>query len=171
MENVYHAGDGTAIAYEAHGEGDRYALLIHGWMTSGLVYKRLTPALVEAGFHVIVPDLRGAGASQESKSDYSLATYAADMVSLLEHLEIERCVVVGHSMGGQVAQLLALEAPERVEAQALLCTVPASGLPLPDDALGLFRSASGTLKRSPPSSPSRPLTWMSVTRRSLLRAP
>ena len=142
MKETYTADDGTQLSYHLIGEGSKHVLLVHGWMTSGLVYDGLAARLAESGYHVIVPDLRGAGASEESKSDYTLATYASDMKALLDHLGVEQCAVIGHSMGGQIAQLLALEAPAQVAKQALLCTVPAGGLPLPDDALGLFRSAS-----------------------------
>ncbi|MGB0591765.1 MAG: alpha/beta fold hydrolase [Myxococcota bacterium] len=143
MTGTYIATDGTSLAFRILGEGDKDVLLIHGWMTSSVVYEGMATRMVEAGYRVILPDLRGVGASSESQTDYSLATYTSDMVCLLTHLGVERCAIVGHSMGGQIAQLLSLEAPEKVEAQVLLCPVPASGLPLPDDALGLFQSAPG----------------------------
>jgi len=143
MTETYTAKDGTSLAYRVLGDGDNNVLLIHGWMTSSVVYEGMAALMVEAGYRVILPDLRGVGASSESQTDYSLATYASDMACLLTHLGVERCAIVGHSMGGQIAQLLSLEAPEKVAAQVLLCPVPASGLPLPDDALGLFQSAPG----------------------------
>jgi pimeloyl-ACP methyl ester carboxylesterase len=130
-------------AFRVLGDGDRCVLLVHGWMTSSVVYTELASALSAAGYRVILPDLRGAGDSDDASSGYGLDAYVSDMRALLDHLNIEECTVVGHSMGGQIASLLCLEDPDRVTAQVLLCPVPASGLPLPDDALGLFRSASG----------------------------
>ncbi len=139
----YTTEDGTRLALRcSEGDGPP-VLLIHGWMMSGAVYSGIAEDLEQAGYNVIVPDLRGAGESAPSNSDYSLATFAADMIAILDHLGIERCDLIGHSMGGQIAQLVSVNAPGRVRSQVLVCPVPASGLPLPDDAAGMFRSAAG----------------------------
>jgi len=139
----YTTEDKTKLAVRLYGDSGKPVVLIHGWMMSGEVYSGLAADLERAGRRVIVTDLRGAGDSSLSTSDYALETFATDTLALLDHLEIERCDLIGHSMGGQIAQLVSVKAPSRVEQQVLLCPVPASGLPLPDDAAAMFRSAAG----------------------------
>ena len=117
-------------------------------MTSGLAMRETATQLAAAGFRVIVPDLRGAGASTTQHGDFSLERYVDDLLAVLDALQVTKCAVVGHSMGGQIASLLAITDPERVTKQVLVSPVPASGLPLPEDALGLFRSAPNN-PRSP----------------------
>src|SRR5215211_3941567 len=65
-------------------------------------------------------DLRGRGDSDKPESGYSLETHAADVVRVLDHLDLENAVLAGHSMGGFVALQTALEYPERVRALVLL---------------------------------------------------
>jgi pimeloyl-ACP methyl ester carboxylesterase len=69
-----------------------------------------------------MPDLRGHGASPAPRSGYDLAGLAADLVGLVDRLGWERFGVVGHSMGGMVAQRLALDLPGRVSALVLVAT-------------------------------------------------
>jgi pimeloyl-ACP methyl ester carboxylesterase len=135
--------DGTRIAYRTHGEGARAVVLVHGWMTSGAVFAELLAAWQPAGARVLVPDLRGAGDSEPARDGYALERYREDVLAVLDAERIERAVLVGHSMGGQVAQLVASASPERVAGLVGVVPVPASGLPLPDDARGFFRSAGG----------------------------
>jgi pimeloyl-ACP methyl ester carboxylesterase len=93
---------------------------------------------------VIVPDLRGAGASgkPEGDEDYRLARYAEDIVALADAESLDSYVLVGHSMGAQIAQLAAIEDAEHVSGLVLICGVPASGAPLPEEALPGFRAAA-----------------------------
>ena len=67
-------------------------------------------------WHVYAPDLRGHGASSWTPGRYRLWDYAADMVSLLERVIGEPAVIVGHSLGGEVAIIVASERPDLVRA-------------------------------------------------------
>ncbi|MFT3776224.1 MAG: alpha/beta hydrolase [Minicystis sp.] len=135
--------DGTRLSYRVIGDGPTTVLLVHGWMVDGRVYDPLLGALDHKGCRFIVPDLRGAGSSDKPASGYSLARFAADVQAILEHEARGPAVVVGHSMGGQIAQLVASAVPAKVAGLALLCTVPAEGMALPPDAAGLFRTSGG----------------------------
>lgn len=73
-------------------------------------------------YDVIAIDNRGAGRTSAPDEPYSMAQMAADAVALLDHLGIERAHVLGTSMGGMIAQEMAIACPERVDALVLACT-------------------------------------------------
>jgi len=79
-------------------------------------------ASLAAHFRVIRLDLHGHGASGHPLADYSLEQMASDIPAVLDHLGIERCGYVGHSMGGMVGMRFALAHPDRVQRIALLNT-------------------------------------------------
>lgn len=144
ITNIVTASDGVPIAYRVVGAGPRDAILVHGWMVSGAVYDDLVAALDVTGLRLIIPDLRGSGGSGKPDGGYTLQRYAEDVIAVADAVGSQRFVVVGHSMGGQIAQLLAATHPERVSGLAVLCSVPAAGMPLPDDARALFRGSAGS---------------------------
>jgi pimeloyl-ACP methyl ester carboxylesterase len=114
------------IHSEEHGPADgEPTLLIQGGEASLLWWPaELIDALVASGRRVIVYDNRDTGLSEYVTEPYALEDMAADAVDLLDALDIDRAHVVGLSMGGMIAQLVALRAPERVRSLALLCTTP-----------------------------------------------
>jgi pimeloyl-ACP methyl ester carboxylesterase len=132
------ASDGVELAYRTFGTGSTNVVLVHGWMMSGAVYDDLLAAAGDDGVRWIVPDLRGAGRSGSADGTYTIEQYAKDVIAVADAAGAATFVVVGHSMGGQIAQLIAATWPDRVIGAALLCPVPASGMALPDEARGLF---------------------------------
>lgn len=134
--------DGVQIAYRSFGEGPRPVFLVHGWKLSGELYDELLAALDTTGLRVLVPDLRGAGLSDKPADGYSIARYAEDILAIADAERLGPFVVVGHSMGGQIAQWLAAHQPDRIAGIVLLCPVPASGLPLPEEMVAVFRAAA-----------------------------
>lgn len=137
------ADDRTAIAYRTFGTGSRTVMLVHGWMVSGAVYNDLLEHFDVEGLRIIVPDLRGTGASDKPATGYSIERHARDVLAVADHEGVGSFALVGHSMGGQIAQWIASEQPVRVSGTLLLCPVPASGMALPEDAKALFRSSPG----------------------------
>jgi 3-oxoadipate enol-lactonase len=95
------------------GEG-RPILLLHGISNSGRAWGPQIPALVAAGYRVIVPDHAGHGASAKLSAPVGVGDLADDVESLLEHLGIETLDLVGLSLGGMVALELALRHPARI---------------------------------------------------------
>lgn len=96
-------------------------LLIHGFGGSTVTWIDTVPALAKAGYDVVAVDLLGFGLSEkEWDHDYSHAAQSARVLGIMDALGIERAVVVGHSMGGNVAAHLALSHPERVERLVLV---------------------------------------------------
>jgi len=118
-------------------------VLVHGWMTSGAVFAELLAMWQPEGVRVVVPDLRGAGDSEPGRDGYALDRYREDVLAVLDAEQIERAVLVGHSMGGQIAQLVAAASPERTAGLVGVLPVPAVGLDLPHDVSALFRTAGG----------------------------
>ena len=110
------------LHYEDRGDpGARALLLIAGIPAIADDWSSLAEPL-SASRRVIAYDNRGSGASSVTPGPYTMAQLAADGIGLLDALEIDRAAVCGFSLGGMVAQELALEAPERVERLILGCT-------------------------------------------------
>ncbi|CAN5685162.1 hypothetical protein BH24ACT2_BH24ACT2_14500 [soil metagenome] len=121
------AGDRSiSLAVAEAGAGGRPLLLIHGFTGAKEDFTEHLPALAAAGWHVVAPDLRGHGASHAPLEEeaYDLAALASDLLALADTLDWSRFTLLGHSMGGMVAQVATLAAPERVEALVLMDTSP-----------------------------------------------
>ncbi len=101
------------IAYTDAGAG-RLVVLVPGMGDLRATYALLTPALVDAGYRVVVTDLRGHGDSDTDFRAYGDAVTASDLVALVEHLASGPAVLVGNSMGGSAALIAAADRPELV---------------------------------------------------------
>ncbi len=108
--------DGVEVSFEVTGTG-RPVLLLHGFPDSGRVWRHQVDALAASGFMVIVPDLRGSGASGKPTGieHYSLLHLAGDVLAVLDHLGIARAHVVGHDWGSALAWVVASFAPDRLD--------------------------------------------------------
>lgn len=106
------------------GAGGRPLLLVHGFGGSRGDFTQFVDALADRGWHAVVPDLRGHGESDkpEDEAAYSFEIFADDLLSLTSELGWDRFALLGHSMGGMIAQVLALRAPERLPALVLMDT-------------------------------------------------
>lgn len=116
---------GLELGYETRGQGDA-VLMIAGLGRTRSMWEDQAPALAER-WRVVTFDNRGVGESGRPAGPFSASQMADDAAGLLDLLELERAHVVGASLGGLVAQELALSRPERVASLSLLCTHP--GLP------------------------------------------
>jgi len=110
------------IYYEIHGPPDAPPLvLIGGWASYRWIWFRQVLALKEK-YRCIVFDNRGAGKSSKPDIPYSMEMFAADTVGLLDALEIQKAHVLGISMGGLIAQQVAISYPEKVRSLILVAT-------------------------------------------------
>lgn len=107
-------GDGTRLAYRLDGAADRPVLLLANSIATGLQMWDDNMADFTHHFRVLRYDLRGHGGSDAPAGAYSLDRLGRDVIELLDALGIERAHVLGLSLGGFVAQWLAIHAPERV---------------------------------------------------------
>ncbi len=141
---------GTELNYERAGEGEPL-LLIQGMSANHLAWGRPFSSLLEQSFEVVSFDNRGMGLSRPVTEAFSTAEMAADTAGLLDALEIESAHVLGISMGGMIAQELALAHPGRLRSLTLGCTYcggPGSQLMDPADFQGLVEAmASGDRQR------------------------
>lgn len=112
--------NGIEIAYEAQGSGHPL-VLIAGIGYGGWFWHRIVPDLA-GHFRVITFDNRGAGASSKPPGPYTVPAMAADAAGLLEALGIENAWVMGHSLGGFIAQELAVTRPDLVDKLILAST-------------------------------------------------
>jgi len=118
------------LAHLRWGDGERVVVLLHGvgggreaW---GDTISGTGRALAEAGYTAVAADLPGYGDSL-SIDPYGMVGLAARVAALIDSLRPQRCAVVGHSMGGMVAQELMAWSPARVQALVLCATSPAFG--------------------------------------------
>jgi pimeloyl-ACP methyl ester carboxylesterase len=116
-----------SLAYDRHGQGAPL-VLIHGYPLDHSIWDEVTPLLFPT-FDLILPDLRGFGASDSTATPYSMADLASDIAGLLDHLGIESAFVAGHSMGGYVALAFAQAHPSRVRGLALVASQAAADPP------------------------------------------
>lgn len=114
---------GRPIAFELHGSGVPL-LLVAGTGYPGATWP---PDLIEplaSGYLVVTFDHRGTGATPAGSEPFSTAVFAADALGLLDALALPAAHVVGHSMGGRVAQWMALQRPDRVRSLVLAASGP-----------------------------------------------
>ena len=104
--------DGARIYYQVQGEGEPM-MLIHGYPLNSGLFRDNASALAEAGYMVVTPDLRGFGQSEAPTAIASIETYAADMLAVMDELELEQAIVLGMSMGGWTLFEMVDRAPER----------------------------------------------------------
>jgi haloacetate dehalogenase len=120
--------DGVRIRVRKAGSGPPI-LLLHGYPQTHVCWHKVAPVLVNAGFTVVVSDLRGYGDSSKPLSSadhdtYSKRAMARDQLEVMSHLGFERFSVAGHDRGGRVAHRLGLDHPDAVERLAVLDIAP-----------------------------------------------
>ena len=130
--------NGIRLAYERRGTGSPLVLL-HGYPLDHHLWDEVVPLLQDT-FDLIIPDLRGFGESSTVDSFYTMEDIASDIAALLDHLEIEKTAIVGHSMGGYVALAFAGLYPERITGLGLVSTQVLADAP--DRRDGRYKSAA-----------------------------
>jgi pimeloyl-ACP methyl ester carboxylesterase len=123
MKTQFVSINGIRLAYQDVGEGERPLVLVHGFTGYRHDFADHLEALAALG-RTVVYDHRGHGESANTgdAASYSFAQLANDLSDFLDALRIERCDLLGHSMGGMVALRFALDRPERVASLLLMDT-------------------------------------------------
>jgi pimeloyl-ACP methyl ester carboxylesterase len=129
------------IAWEERGSG-RPLLLIQGLGYARWSWDPIVPGLADR-YRVVFFDNRGIGESDKPAGPYTAREMAGDALQVLDEAGIERAHVLGASLGGMIAQELAVAAPERVDKLVLCCTTPggAASVPMPAVTVQLFAEA------------------------------
>ncbi|MEM8766454.1 MAG: alpha/beta hydrolase [Pseudomonadota bacterium] len=118
--------NGARLWYEVRGQGEPL-LLHHGYTASRVNWMPVAERL-EHRYQIILMECRGTGQSEHTPDGYTLEQYARDVVAMLDHLGIDRVTFAGHSMGGGIGYLLALDHAERLERLVLMAPIPAEGV-------------------------------------------
>jgi 3-oxoadipate enol-lactonase len=131
----------VALAYDIRGHGSPL-VLIQGVGVGRWGWEPVTDRLAHR-FQVITIDNRGSGASDTPPGHYSTRMMAEDVLAVLDHAGIQQASLVGTSLGGMIAQELALAHPERVDKLVLVATIPGGprSRPMPRGTTYLFASA------------------------------
>ena len=140
-------GDVALEISEAGAGNPRRVLLVHGFTADAGEVDEVLDALAERGWHAVAPDLRGHGRSDRptAADAYSFEILAADVLGLADALGWDRFALVGHSMGGAVAQLVALDQPGRLTGLVLASTFHG---PVPGITLELVELGSWVVRQS-----------------------
>jgi haloacetate dehalogenase len=122
---------GEASVYVRHGGNGPPVLLVHGHPRTSATWHRVAPQLVERGFTVVCPDMRGYGRSRgpaptSDHSAHSKRAVADDLASVMRSLGHDRFALVGHDRGSYVALRLALDHPDVATRLVLLDSIPIS---------------------------------------------
>ncbi len=120
-KGIHQMKDGFEMAYSICGSGDR-VILLHGWACNSSFWHHQISVLAET-HQVIAIDFRGHGQSSIPQTGYTIARLTADVRELIVQLELSPSIVIGHSMGGMVAQQYAILHPEDVNRLILIATV------------------------------------------------
>ena len=121
--------NGIRMRIAEMGEGP-LVLLIHGWPESWYSWRHQLPALAEAGYHAVAPDMRGYGKTDkpEAVEEYDMRHLAADVAGLVDALGEETAVIAGHDWGSMVVWNAALMHPEKFTG-VIAMSVPYGGRP------------------------------------------
>lgn len=134
--------NGINMYYEVHGQGEPLILIMGSF--GSLEAWSLQIHAFQKHYEVIVFDNRGIGRTDKSPEPYSIATMADDTVSLMDHLGIDKAHVLGMSLGGPVAQDIAINYPQRVKRLVLICSFAVSdGTNLHTDMIKAFGAEEG----------------------------
>lgn len=112
------APDSVAVAYDVRGQGDPTLVFIHGWSCDREFWHNQVD-LFAADYRIVTLDLPGHGKSGKNRESWSIADYAFDIRAVIEHLDLEKVILIGHSMGGPVSVETARLMPERV--RGIIC--------------------------------------------------
>lgn len=136
---------GTDITFRRTGEGGRTILFVHGFLDSLAIWDDVLTSLVISGMEIAALDLAGLGDRTDIEGPLTFDRYT-DEVGKVVDLLAKPTVIVAHSMGTQIAELVAAQRPEQVIGLVLIAPVPLAGTHFPAEALEPFSQAAGTVE-------------------------
>jgi pimeloyl-ACP methyl ester carboxylesterase len=139
---------GVQVRYVERGAVDpsRVVILLHGYTDSSYSFQSLMDRL-DPTIQAIAIDQRGHGESSRPGCCYAPQDFADDVVAFMTARQIKTATIVGHSMGGLVAQLVAIKAPERVSGLVIVGSTASFSNPAVEDLLGAVKELSDPIDR------------------------
>src|SRR5215213_5770721 len=114
------ASDGTSLFYSDWGEG-KPVVFAHAWALNSAMWAYQLPDFTDSGLRCVSFDRRGHGRSDQSRDGYDYDTFADDLASLIEQLELDEITLIGHSLGcSEIIRYLSRHGDARVERMVLL---------------------------------------------------
>jgi pimeloyl-ACP methyl ester carboxylesterase len=132
--------DGVTIVYDYRGEGDTTLVFLHGWACNRTFFKHQLDEFA-GDYKVVAIDLAGHGESGTSRDNWSILELAGDVEQVVEKLDLERVILVGHSMGGTVSLEAAARMPERVIGVVGVDTLHNAEFEFPEEMMQQFIAA------------------------------
>jgi pimeloyl-ACP methyl ester carboxylesterase len=124
--------NGIQLNVRDEGQGEPSLLFLHYWGGSSRTWDQVVSEL-KTDFRCVAYDHRGWGESDKPETGYSIQELANDAEALIQALGLTRYVLIGHSMGGKVAQRLAAKRPEGLLALILVAPAPPTPMAVPED--------------------------------------
>jgi pimeloyl-ACP methyl ester carboxylesterase len=107
------SADGVKISFTRRGEGETALVFIHGWMCDSTFWQAQVDVFANE-FTVVAVDLAGHGESGLDRNDWTISSLGFDVQAVVEAADLERVILIGHSMGGPVALCAAQSMPQKV---------------------------------------------------------
>lgn len=123
----------VSLEVEESGVGDLTLVFLHYWGGTHRTWSKVAGEL-RASYRIVTYDMRGWGESGAAESGYSIAALADEATALIEYLGLSRYALIGHSMGGKVAQLVASRNPQGLVALVLVAPATPAPTHLPEEA-------------------------------------
>jgi 3-oxoadipate enol-lactonase len=123
----------------------RDVVLLHGWPNSGRVWQGFAESmlLADTSFRLIAPTFRGYGDSDGPDTGYTCEQFADDIAYVILALSLSSFALIGHSMGGKIAQMVAARQPDGLNALALIAPVPLIATPVHEERKAAQRANYG----------------------------
>jgi pimeloyl-ACP methyl ester carboxylesterase len=112
-EHSTKSGDGLRVSYTDQGSGDTALVFVHGWSCDKTYWQHQIPAFSHR-YRVLTLDYGGHGNSGTKRENFTIPSFGNDVVAVVEKLDLDRVILVGHSMGGEVIVDAASKMPDRV---------------------------------------------------------
>lgn len=181
MKMDYVQAGPVRLQYFEHGQGPELVVLVHGYQSSGRIWRLAQESLDPSRFRSIAFSNRGAGDSDRTPSerDYTVESFAQDLHAAVSALGLRYFTLVGHSMGGATVTQYALGHPERLKALVLLDPASLAGRSLPegweeklrDDFSAGRLTATGSSQGSDHANPAVPAAFRQALAADVARNP
>ena len=128
------APNGVSISFDSRGKGEVSLVFVHCWACDRSFWKEQLDVFAR-DYRVVSLDLAGHGASGTDREQWSIAGLAGDVKTVIEELGLQRCILIGHSLGGPVSLVAAARMPRRVVAVIGVDTIHSVDFQFPREAV------------------------------------